>query len=75
MPTITLAVPKELKEIMNKHPEMKWSEVARQAIWEKSRVLERMDKLLSKSKFTEKDTLKHGAIINKKVWEQHRGAK
>jgi len=32
MPHITLSIPKELFEEMKKHPEVKWSEVARKAI-------------------------------------------
>ena len=75
MVSLTLAVPKELKEVMNKHPEINWSEVARQAIWEKSKILERMDKLLHKSRFTKEDALKHGNIVSKKLWGLHKEAK
>jgi len=32
MPHITLSIPKELLDRMRKHPEIKWSEVARRAI-------------------------------------------
>ena len=32
MPTMTLAVPDELKKKMDNFPEMNWSEVARQSI-------------------------------------------
>ena len=75
MVSLTLAVPKELKEIMNKYPEINWSEVARQAIWEKSKILEKMDKLLSKSKFTEEDALKHGNLVKERVWKLHKEAR
>lgn len=34
MAHITLSVPEELRKEMKKHPEIKWSEVARQAISE-----------------------------------------
>lgn len=59
-------VPEDLHMIMRKHKEIKWSEVARQAILEKARKLELMDKLLAKSELTEEDAerighkIKHG---------------
>ena len=43
---------------MKSHPEIKWSEVARQAMWEYARKLEVMDEATSKSKLTEEDVFK-----------------
>ena len=40
MTNMTLAVPDELYVIMKKHREIKWSEVARQALWDKAKKLE-----------------------------------
>jgi len=65
MVSITLAVPVELKTEMDKHPEMNWSEIARQAIKEKLVILKKMDILLSKSTLTEKDALELGRKVNK----------
>ena len=67
MVSITLAVPVELKTEMDRHPEMNWSEIARQAIREKLTLLKKMDILLSKSKLTENDTLELGRKVNKVV--------
>lgn len=55
MSNITLAIPEELHMIIKKHNEIKWSEVARRALWQQARKLQIMDKLVSKSEFTEKD--------------------
>lgn len=55
MSNITLAIPEELHMIIKKHNEIKWSEVARRALWQQARKLQVMDKLVSKSEFTEKD--------------------
>ena len=55
MPTITVNVDDELKERMEKHPEINWSEVTRQAIREKTEALEVMDELTSESELTESD--------------------
>jgi len=71
MTNMTLAVPEDLHQIMQKHKEIKWSEVARQAMWEKARKLELMDKILAKSKLTEKDALEIGREINKGIAKRH----
>lgn len=64
MVSITLSVPQELKTEMDHHPELNWSEIARQAIREKIILLKKMDVLLSASKLTEKDALELGRKIN-----------
>ena len=71
MTNMTLAVPEELHKIMQNHKEIKWSEVARQAMWIQARKLELMDKLLAKSELTEEDALKIGRKINKGVAKKH----
>ena len=48
MVNMTLAIPEDLKKIMEKHKTIKWSEVARDAIWSKARKLEMMDTFLLK---------------------------
>ena len=69
---MTLAVPEELHKIMKKHKEMKWSEVARQALWMQARKLEMMDRILSKSKLKEEDALEIGRKINRGIAKRHR---
>jgi hypothetical protein len=68
---MTLAIPEDLHKIMKKHSEIKWSEVARQAIWTQARKLELMDNLLSKSEFTEKDALTLGRKIKQGIANSH----
>jgi len=55
MPTITVNVDDDLKERMENHPEINWSEVTRQAIQEKVETLEVMNELTSESELTESD--------------------
>ena len=71
MTNVTLAVSEDLHKIMRKHKDIKWSEEARQAMWEKAQKLELMDKLLSKSTLTEKDALELGRKINKAIAKRH----
>lgn len=68
---MTLALPEELNSIMKRHVEIRWSEVARQALWKHARKMEIMDKILSDSKLTEKDALEIGAKINLGVARKH----
>lgn len=68
---MTLAVPEDLKKIMEKHREVKWSEIARRAMWEHAKKLEIMDKLTAKSKLTEKDAIEIGRKIKEGIAKRH----
>ncbi|WP_418282108.1 hypothetical protein [Halorubrum sp. DTA98] len=65
MPSITVNVDDDLKERMENHPEINWSEVTRQAIQEKIETLEVMDELTSESELTESDVQDIADKINK----------
>jgi hypothetical protein len=71
MTNMTLAIPEELHKIIKKHKEIKWTEIARQAMWEQARKLELMDKLLLKSKLTDKDALEIGRKIKHEIAKKH----
>jgi polyhydroxyalkanoate synthesis regulator phasin len=71
MANMTFAVPEDLHKIMKKHKEVKWSEVARQAIRLHAKKLELMDKLVSKSKLTEKDVKEISDKIKKEIAKEH----
>jgi hypothetical protein len=66
MPTITVNVDDDLKDRMEKHPEINWSEVTRQAIQEKIETLEVMDELTSDSELTEDDVAEIADKINER---------
>jgi len=68
---VTLAVPEELYRIMKRHPEIKWSEVARQAMWEYARKLELLDKIVSKSKLSEKEALEISELVKRGIAERY----
>ena len=71
MANLTLAIPQELKVKMNRFPEINWSEVARQAIAEKTRLLDRMQHLLTHSTLTSADALTVGQRIKRGVAAKH----
>ncbi|WP_225334313.1 hypothetical protein [Halomicrobium urmianum] len=64
MPSITVNVDDDLKDRMEEHPEINWSEVTRQAIQEKIETLEVMDELTSGSEITESDVADIADKIN-----------
>ena len=75
MSSLTLSIPAELKNKMEFFKYINWSEVARSAILNKISILEKMDKLLSKSTLTEHDAIEHGRAINKGIWKKHKASR
>lgn len=71
MANLTLAIPDELKVKMNRFPEINWSEVARQAIAQKTQTLDHMQRLLGKSSLKEEETLALGREIKRRVLKGH----
>lgn len=67
MTSLTLSIPKELKKKMEEHPEINWSEVARQSIIQKIALLEKLNSLFKDSKLTEKETVLLGRKISRGV--------
>ncbi len=68
---MTLAVPDDLHRIMKKHSEIKWSEVARKALWEQARKVELMDEILSHSTLTQEDVDEISELVKKGVAKKH----
>ncbi|MCZ7400075.1 MAG: hypothetical protein O8C62_10465 [Candidatus Methanoperedens sp.] len=71
MPTMTLSVPNDLYDIIKSHKEIKWSEIARRAMWEYAIKLNLLDKILEKSEFTEKDAMEMDKIIKRSLREHY----
>ncbi|TLZ74663.1 MAG: hypothetical protein E6K08_09980 [Methanobacteriota archaeon] len=72
MTNLTLSVPDDLYEEMKKHPEIRWSEVARQALAKKLDDLRRLDALLRDSKLTVRDVEEVAKSVKEGVWKKHR---
>lgn len=70
MPSITVNVDDDLKHRMERHPEINWSEVTRQAIQEKIETLEVMDELTSGSELTESEVADIADRINESARER-----
>ncbi|MDP7494486.1 MAG: hypothetical protein QGG26_16100 [Candidatus Undinarchaeales archaeon] len=55
MPTMTLSVPEDLQVLIKKHNHIKWSEIARRAMWDYARKMEILDQLTANSELTDED--------------------
>jgi len=53
MPNITIQIPVEIKEILSKHPEIKWERIVTDSLWNYAKKLRLIDKLTSKSKLSD----------------------
>jgi predicted house-cleaning noncanonical NTP pyrophosphatase (MazG superfamily) len=69
---VTFAVPEELHEIMRRHPEIKWSEIARKAMWEYAQKLELMERIVSGSRLSKKDVLELDKKVKAGMSEKYR---
>jgi len=68
---VTVSVPGDLKEVLDRHPEINWSEVARQAWKDKAGQLELLDKITSSSRASDKDVEALAKMIKKGVSDWH----
>ena len=69
---LSVPLPPGLKDEMGRHREIKWVEVARQAIVEKMRSLEAFEKIALKSALSEGDVEIHSKAVKQKVWARHK---
>lgn len=71
MTNVTLAVPPELHAEMRRHPEIRWSEVARLAFQNEVERLHVLDMLLAGSRLTEGDARRLGKRIRRAAARRH----
>lgn len=71
MPTMTLAVPDDLYQKIRAHREVKWSEIARRAMWDYAMRLELLDSIAAKSRFTEDDAMEMDRKVKKALRKRY----
>ncbi len=71
MANMTIAYPDELKKLLDRYPEMNWSEVARQAWKRKAEALELVNRLTAKSKATDSDVEELGRLLKDGMAKRH----
>ena len=73
MPSMTLSIPVELHVLIKQHNEIRWSEIARRAMWEYARKLQKLDTIADKSKMTREDADILGRRIKRAVQSHYKG--
>ena len=71
MATMTLSVPDDLYAVIKHHNEVKWSVIARNAMWEYARKVQILDSILAKSELTEMDADEIASIVKKSIRKHH----
>ncbi len=72
MVSVTLAVPKELKDEMDQYSDINWSAIAREAIKVKILFLKKFDEFTKNSTLTEDDALRLGREVNKNLAKRYK---
>ena len=75
MVSITLSVPDELKQKMDKFEWLNWSSIAREAWVKRMRqleILEKFEKDFEKSKLTDEDCIKLGRELRRAMSKKHK---
>ncbi len=73
MVSMTLSIPEDLNQLIKKHNEIRWSEIARRAMWDYASKLEILDEIASKSKLTEDDVEEINKELKKAVHSHYKG--
>lgn len=72
MVKLSLALPDEIRGIMDKHKEINWEEIASDYLWEYAKKIELVDRIASESKLTEEEADKISRPIKQKIALKYR---
>jgi hypothetical protein len=72
MPNMTIRIPDDLKTAIDEHPEINWSEVARQSMWEYLQTLEVANEIANRSELTEAGAAELSADLKRDIAERYR---
>ena len=71
MANMTITIPEDLKEEIQKHKEVNWSAVTRRAMKEHLRKLRIAEAIASKSKLTKKDVEELDKLVKRGIAKAH----
>ena len=75
MANMTLSLPDEFKQKMDKFAWLNWSEIARDAFVKRMRqleLLERLNKDFEKSELTDEDCIRLGRELKERIWKKYK---
>lgn len=67
MVKLSLTLPDDVKEVMDKHKEIKWEEIAQDYLWEYAKKIQLVDRIASDSKLTEEEADKISRAIKQGI--------
>ena len=73
MANLTLSIPNEIKEMMEKFPEINWSEVARDSIKKKIAQLNFLKGFQINSEISPEDAINLGKEVSKLLFKHYKG--
>jgi ribosomal protein S12 methylthiotransferase accessory factor YcaO len=71
MSKVSVRVPEDLKESMDKHRKINWSEIARKAFREELKKIELADSIASKSELDAEDAEELGEKVKEGIADRH----
>ena len=74
MANITISVPRDLKDKLDKFPEINWSKLTSILLYQKIKRLEllkELDEILADSKLTDEDCIKLGKQLKKEIAKKY----
>ena len=75
MANMTLSIPDEFKQKMDKFSWLNWSEIARESFAKRMRQLELLEKLekdFEKSELSDEDCIKLGRKLREDIWKKYK---
>lgn len=72
LPNMTIRIPEDLKKEVDNHPEINWSEVARQSMWSYIRKLEIAEEIASESELTKQEAEELSKKLKHDIAEHYR---
>jgi predicted transcriptional regulator len=72
MPNMTIRVPDDLKQSLEEHPEINWSEVARQSMRDYLHRLNIADEIAAESELTEDDAIELSEAVKHDIAAHYR---
>ena len=73
MVSMTLSIENEIRKRMKRHPQIRWSEVARSAIKQQLDDIEEAERITSRSRLTEKDVEEIAGRADKEMLKYFEG--
>jgi hypothetical protein len=70
MESLSFEISDEILDLLRRHPEIKWEDIARKAVEDFAKKLDLIDNLLSESEFSELDAEELSEMVKESAWKK-----